>query len=426
MSIVQSFDQWIIRIKKIKYRWYILILAALTNAVAVAIPAMALSVLLPEISQELGLSLVQAGWVWGIYSLPAIFTGLIGGSLGDRFGPKRILTISCLVIAFLGALRGLTWNFYSLAVMSLLFGVLTPVITMNDLKTAGTWFPNKELGLASGIVAMGMAAGFMLGSAISATVLSPWLGGWRNVFLFYGVLTVVLVFPWRFSRTAPNESVKVPTHQNVLQAIVQDMLHVAGIRNIWLLGLAAMGINGAIQGLMGYLPLYLRSIGWSGSNADATLGVLYAASLACVLPIALGSDRLGTRKKILIAASLLIAAGFLVLSLAVGNAIWLAVILIGIVRDGFMAVILTTTIEIKGVGSNYAGTATGFVMIFIGVGNLLAPPFGNGFAEVSARSPFIFWAGLTLFGMICIFLTGKEAASGANYEGECCIAEPTL
>lgn len=407
----------------ISYRWYMLILAALTNTIAVAMPAMALSVLLPEISQEMDLSLVQAGWVWGIYGLPGVVTGLIGGALGDRYGAKRILTISCFLIAILGGLRGIAWSFMSLAFMSLMFGIITPVITMNDLKAAGTWFPNRELGLASGIVAMGMAAGFMLGSAMSATYLSPWLGGWRFVFLFYGVLTILLVLPWYFSRREHQTDAPQHAQSGAIKTILHGMLHIVKNRNIWLLGLSAMGFNGAIQGIMGYLPLYLRSIGWEGANADATLGVLYAASLIFVLPIALGSDKLGSRKKVLLVACSLITAGLLLLSIFTGNVIWLAVILVGIVRDGFMAVLLTTTIETKGVGTAYAGTATGFVMVFIGLGNLFAPPLGNSLAIMNAQSPFLFWGGLALLAFICIGFTVEKPAASLELETNFRIAE---
>ncbi len=73
------------------YRWYILVLGALTNTLAVAIPVMCLPVLFSEISRDLHLSLVQVGLVWGIGALPGILTVLVGGAIGDRFGPKRVL-----------------------------------------------------------------------------------------------------------------------------------------------------------------------------------------------------------------------------------------------------------------------------------------------------------------------------------------------
>lgn len=43
-------------------------------------------------------------------------------------------------------------------------------------------------------------------------------------------------------------------------------------------------------------------------------------------------------------------------------------------RDGFMAITMTSMIEVKGVGARYAGSATGFLMAWGGLGNVIAPP----------------------------------------------------
>ena len=56
------------------YKWYVLALVVLTNMFVNAMPAMGMSVLAKEISQDLNMDVVQVGIVWGIVSLPAIFT----------------------------------------------------------------------------------------------------------------------------------------------------------------------------------------------------------------------------------------------------------------------------------------------------------------------------------------------------------------
>ncbi len=386
------------------YKWYILILAAMTNAVAVAMPTMGLSVLLPEISKDLNLTLVQAGLVWGIGALPAIITSLLGGAISDRIGPKRVLTVSCLLIGLAGAMRGFSFDFVSLAVMAFLFGTLTPVIIMNNVKTARLWFDDQELGLANGVVTMGMALGFLIGSMISATLLSPWLGGWRSVFIFYGAISAALAIPWYFTRQASGvASPALPG--STAPSMLAGMLQVAKLKNIWLLGLAVMGVSGGNQGLLGYLPLHLRSLGWAEASADSALGAFHTVSMLCVLPIALWSDRLGSRKMILIGTALFTTVGIGLLAFIENSAVWGAVIIAGLVRDGFMAILLTMVIESRGVGLNFSSTATGFVMIFIGIGSLLAPPLGNGLAGIAAGAPFIFWSALSVFGILCIALT---------------------
>ena len=386
------------------YRWYILILAALTNTLASAIPSMCLPVLFKEISNDLHLSLVEVGLIWGIAALPGIVTSLAGGAVGDRFGPKRILSAGCLLVGVVGALRGLANNFTGLAAAVFLVGFLTPFVGMNVIKTCGIWFSSRQLGLANGVLSMGMALGFVIGSMASATVMSPWLGGWRNVLFFYGALTAALSIPWFFTRPAPALAGQRAAAASS-GSLRQTLAHVVRIKNVWLLGLAILGIGGCIQGALGYIPLYLRGLGWSGVSADGALASFHTISMLCVIPIALWSDKLGSRKKVLIGAALMVTLGIGMLSVVNGVMVWVAVCLAGMVRDGFMAVFLTSVTETEGVGPAYAGTAAGLVMVFSSLGSLLAPPLGNSLASLGAGLPFILWAGLTVLGIVALYAT---------------------
>ena len=387
------------------YKWYILILAALTNTMVMAIPGMSMSVLFPEISQGLNLSVVQVGLVWGLASFPAVFTSLLGGAIGDRFGPKRVLSLGCLMVGLAGGLRGLSQSFGSLVASVVLLGLLTPVVFMNVFKSCGIWFPGRQLGLANGILSMGMALGFLVSSMISATVLSPWLGGWRNVLFLYGGIAMLFSIPWAFTRRAPDtmQKTKEPGTVSLRQAIA----HVMKLRDVWLLGLSILCIGGCIQAVLGYLPLYLRGLGWPDVSADGALASFHTISMIFVIPITLWSDRLGARKRMLLGGALMFLAGVGLLSVVSGAVIWVAVGIAGLVRDGFMAIFMTMIIETDGVGPVYAGTATGFVMTFSFLGSFLAPPFGNSFAGIAPSAPFAFWAILIAAGIFSLSLTRR-------------------
>lgn len=392
------------------YRWYLLALATLTNTLVAAAPGMCLPVLFDEISRELHLTLVQVGLIWGISALPGIVTILLGGAIGDRFGPRRILIISCLMVGLTGALRGTAVDFLTLTAAMFLFGIFSPFITMNTLKTCGTWFPRRQLGLASGVLSMGMALGFLASSLFSATLLSPWLGGWRQVLFLYGGIAVLLSIPWYFVRpqvSATGTAIAQPS----MGSLRHNLIYVSRIRNIWLFGLAILGIGGCVQGALGYLPLYLRGLGWPETSADGAAAAFHTFSLICVVPIALLSDKLGSRKKVLVTAVLMLASGIALLSVASGAAVWVAVCMAGMVRDGFMAVFITSIIETEGVGVAFAGTATGMTMVFSGIGNLLAPPLGNSLAGISPGLPFLFWASLTGLGLIGLLLASERKAA---------------
>jgi MFS family permease len=402
---------------RINYKWYILSIVVLTNMLVVAIPFMGMSVLAKEISQDLGLNLVQVGFIWGIGSLPAILTSLLGGAIGDKVGPKRVLVVSSLLAGLLGALRGLAPDFVSMVVIVILLGALMPFVPMNGIKIVGQWFPRQQLGMANGLISMGMALGFLLGSLFSATTFSPLLGGWRNVLIVYGFAGALLSIPWLFTRSHPLHQLPIGQKLSMRGAVA----HVFGLKNIWLLGFTLFGVSGSIQGLLGYLPLYLRDLGWGAIRADGTLSAYHTISMIFVLPIALWSDRLGSRKRLLLTAALMIVLGTGLLSFVGGAQIWLAVLLAGFVRDAFMAMFTTMVMETEGVGDVYAGTAMGLTMAISGIGNMIAPPLGNSLSVYWPGAPFAFWAGLSAFGMVCLAFVRKR-----NLTSDSVVLEPAL
>ena len=391
------------------YKWYILILVVLTNMFIIAIPMMGMSVLAKEIADDLNLTLVQVGIIWGIGALPGIVTSLLGGAIGDKIGPKRALVAGALLGGVLGAARGLADGFLSLTIITLLMGVVLPVVLMNGIKVLGQWFPPQQLGLANGAQAMSMALGFMLGSLLSATTFSPWLGGWRNVLIAYGLIGAALSIPWLFTKTNATHAADGDS-----LSIGDAVRHVAGLRNVWLLGLGLFGISGAVQGTLGFLPLYLREAGWEPLQADGALSAFHTISMICVLPVALWSDRLKFRKPLLLTASVMIATGVGLLSFVGGVLVWAAVLLAGSVRDAFMAIFQTMVIESERVGPLYAGTADGLTMALTSIGNLIAPPIGNSLAAWWPGAPFAFWAVSAVFGLVCLSLVKEKERTKEN------------
>jgi cyanate permease len=241
----------------------------------------------------------------------------------------------------------------------------------------------------------------MTGALISATVLSPWLGSWRQVLFFYGALAALMAIPWALTRPAPRRS-QLEEDRAETPTIRENLAHVIRNKNVWLLGFVSLCVGGCIQGMLGYLPLYLREIGWPPSLADSALASFHAASLLTVIPFTLLSDRLGSRKRLLVIAVVMVVVGMGTLSFAQGALIWIAVLLAGLVRDGYMAVYFTMVTESKGIGVLFAGTAMGLASTFSRIGGLVAPPVGNSLASISLNLPFLLWASMAFVGLICL------------------------
>ncbi len=398
------------RVKELNYRWYILIVLALTGSLAFAAPQMCMPVLFKEISEDLNLSLVQIGTIWGIVPLAGMFVILLGGLLSDRFGTKRVLVIGCFLSGVAGILRGLSNSFFTLSATMFLFGLLLVITAPAMIKVCSTWFSGRHLGLANGVLSMSMGLGFLVSSMISATVLSPLLGGWRNVLIMYGTLSVLVSILWLLSPREPGHTSASAESENKV-SFRQSILQVIRIKNIWVLGFIMLGQISCVQGMLGYLPVYLRENGWTPATADGALAAFHGVSTIGTVPLVLLSNRLGSRKIILFAATLMTAIGVGLLSVTDGAGVWIAVIIAGVVRDGFMALEMTTLIEIEGVGTKYAGTAIGFIHTISRLGECASPPVGNSLAGINLRYPFIFWAALATAALFVFYFlkdTGRK------------------
>jgi len=396
-----------IHVQSESYKWLVLTISTFTFTFVVAIPQMSLPVMFDEISAELGLSLVQVGWVWGVGSGLGILVGLIGGPVGDRFGPRRTLAVACLFMGVAGAARGLSNGFTMLAITTLLTGLAQWSIPMNVHKTCGVWFPKEQLGMANGAVSVGMALGFLLGALLAATVFSPIFGGWRNVLFVYGALGILFGMIWMFSQ----EKAGVEAQQsNQMITFSEAIGHVIRLRNVWILCIATAGVSGCVNGMLGFLPLYLRDLGWEPVKADSTLASFHAVSMISAIPIALLSDRVGSRRGVLMAAALLIGIGTGLLGFTSGVLISAAVLIAGISRDGFMAITMTAIIEEKGIGARFAGTAIGLNMSVMGIANVFAPPVGNWLSKFGSGPPFLFWASLVFLGFMGYFFMRLPSA----------------
>jgi NNP family nitrate/nitrite transporter-like MFS transporter len=383
--------------------WYLLALAAVTHTFAAGIPVSSMPVLFEEISLDLDLGLVQIGAVWGMIGIAGVFVALLGGVLGDRFGVRLVLGLGCVLVGVLGAARGLSVGFISLTVSMFAFGLIRAIIPINVHKAVSLLFRGRNLGMANGVVSMGMGIGLMLGPLLSATLLSPLLGSWRQVLFLYGAVAVIVAVLWLLFGRMPQagSGVTVRTAAVPMRTAISRLLR---IKTLWLLGITLMLRSGCVLGMVGYLPLYLRERGWAVAEADGTLVGFFAVSTLAVIPISILSDRIGSRKSLLFAA--LVSGTFAVglIPVATGTAVWVLVLTVGLFMDGFMAVILTFVQEIREIGPEYTGMALGLVFTFSQLGTFLSPPIGNSLAGIDPGLPFVFWAALSALAVISLAL----------------------
>lgn len=392
-----------------KYRWLIIVLASLTNVFVTSMPLMCMPVFFKDIAADFGLSLVQLGALWGSFGLAGFITSLAGGLISDRFGTKRTICAGCIMAGITGAMRGLSGGFIGLGITMFLFCFVMLTTVLNIHKLAGVWFSGKQVVIANGIVSAGVGMGAMLGAMISNTVLSPLLGGWQNVLIAYGAESVIFGLIWCMTRSEFTQKGSDQNGKNI--PFRQAFSRVIRTGNVWILSSAHLCYMACIMGATGYLPLYLRNVGFSPERADGALAVLKGAGMVAVIPLAILSSKFALKKGMLIAIYLITMVSLYLLPLVSSTVlIWPPLILVGMLNDVYVAILLTMVMATRGIGSVYAGTAIGLVFSLGSIGGFFSPPVGNAVAHINPGLPFIFWGSFMIIAIALLYLPGRFKA----------------
>ncbi len=153
--------------------------------------ATVVNIALPTIGKDLHASLAGLQWTVTAYTLTLAGLILLGGSLGDRLGRRRIFTIGVAWFALASALCGLAPSIGVLIGARVLQGIGGALLTPGSLAIIqATFVPDdrpKAVGAWSGLGGVAGAAGPLLGGWIVADA------GWRWVFLLNLPLAVVVL-----------------------------------------------------------------------------------------------------------------------------------------------------------------------------------------------------------------------------------------
>ncbi len=188
-------------------RW---VLAATILASSMAfIDSTVVNVALPELQTRLNATALDVQWVVEAYSLLLSAFLLVGGSLGDHYGRRRVFLIGVALFALASAACGLAADIRQLIAARALQGLAAALLVPGSLAIISNSFAEKERGRA-----IGTWSGF---SAIT-TGIGPVTGGWliehvswRAVF-FVNLplaLVVILISLWHVSETSDSDRARV-------------------------------------------------------------------------------------------------------------------------------------------------------------------------------------------------------------------------
>jgi EmrB/QacA subfamily drug resistance transporter len=210
-SIREPCDESVIRSRpasapcsKFAGRW---VLVATTLASSMAfIDSTVVNVALPALQTNLSATIIDVQWVIEAYSLLLSALLLVGGSLGDHYGRRRVFLIGVALFALASTWCGLAPDIHQLIVARAAQGLGAALLVPGSLAIISSSFPENERGRA-----IGTWSGF---SAIT-TAIGPVVGGWliehfswRAIFFINIPIALLIMFIslWRVPESSDKES----------------------------------------------------------------------------------------------------------------------------------------------------------------------------------------------------------------------------
>ncbi|GIF05391.1 DHA2 family efflux MFS transporter permease subunit [Actinoplanes siamensis] len=157
------------------------LLATVLGSSLAFIDATVVNLALPELGRDLGASAAALQWTINGYALSLASLILVGGSLGDRFGRKRVFLAGITWFALASLLCGLAPNAELLIAARVLQGIGGALLTPGALAILEASFVPEDraraIGAWSGLGGIGGALGPFLGGWLLE------IGSWRYLFL---------------------------------------------------------------------------------------------------------------------------------------------------------------------------------------------------------------------------------------------------
>jgi MFS family permease len=156
----------------------------------------------PLIKADLGLSNTELGLVFSAFAYPYALFQLIGGYIGDKFGARRTLFVSGLIVCAATAATGAVGGLVSLFAARLALGIGEGATFPTATRAMAAWVPERNWGFAQGIT----HSSARIGNALTPPLIALLVGlvTWRGAFLVLALLSLIWVLVWlRYFRDVP-------------------------------------------------------------------------------------------------------------------------------------------------------------------------------------------------------------------------------
>ncbi|QXI26597.1 MFS transporter [Pseudomonas vanderleydeniana] len=185
--------------KQSRVRYLILFMLFLVTTINYADRA-TISIAGSSIQKELGVDAITLGYIFSAFGWAYVLGQIPGGWLLDRFGSKRVYTVSIFTWSLFTFLQGFVGEFgvstvvVLLVLLRLSVGLAEAPSFPGNARIVAAWFPTRERGTASAV--------FNSAQYFATALFAPLMGwivyrfGWQHVFIMMGALGMAFSLVW--------------------------------------------------------------------------------------------------------------------------------------------------------------------------------------------------------------------------------------
>src|SRR5882762_6542880 len=184
-------------------RW--ILVATILGSSMAFIDGTVVNVALAKLQANLDATVLQVQWVMEAYSLLLAAFLLLGGSLGDRYGRRRLFLLGVAVFALASLWCGLAPNIAQLIAARALQGLGGALLVPGSLAIIGGSFGEESRGRAIGTWSAFTAITTAIGPVVGGWLIEQ--VSWRAVFFInlpLAIIVVVICY-WRVPESSSNE-----------------------------------------------------------------------------------------------------------------------------------------------------------------------------------------------------------------------------
>ena len=229
-----------------------------------------LATAVPLIHGELGLSATQLGVLLSAFYYSYVAAMVPAGWLGERYGAHRVLAAGIVIWSVATLLTGFATGFWSLLLLRLLLGLGESAGFPCASQLFASQLRPAQIGMANGVLGFSYLTGPAIGTVLGGLLMPVY--GWRAVFVLFGAVSLVGVWPLLRVRLKPAAR---STHETSATDAPGFGL-ILRQRGLWGASLGLFASNYNFYFILAWLPEYLvRERGFSMSTMAAVAGSAY-------------------------------------------------------------------------------------------------------------------------------------------------------